>query len=403
MAPMKTTAVGDKPAARTWHQDALTALGLAIGAAVALGFSRFAYALLLPPMRDALGWNYVEAGALNTANGAGYIVGALASTWFARRGGTALYFQLALLMSVLVLLATAATADFTSLLVLRTIGGMVTAVTFILGAALAGSISSDRQSQRGSFLRSLYFAGASAGIVLSGIAVPIALGPAGSGWREGWVALGLLGLLGLVPASLAARSVAPAAGGAAAILNLRDLRQLLPTLLSYTLFGAGYVGYMTFIIALLRSNGGGGLSTAFWLVLGTVSTITTLLWVRVLGRMRGGRGPALVFIIAAIGTLPVLIRPEPAAAFVSAVIFGSSFIAGPAAVTVVARQQLEAAALTAGIATLTILFALGQAIGPLLAGAATDITHDVAAGLWLSPALLGLAAILAVAQRPVRL
>jgi hypothetical protein len=33
--------------------------------------------LLLPPMRADLGWTYVEAGALNTANGAGYIVGAL--------------------------------------------------------------------------------------------------------------------------------------------------------------------------------------------------------------------------------------------------------------------------------------------------------------------------------------
>jgi predicted MFS family arabinose efflux permease len=402
MTRTKMTAAGDKPEVRTWHRDALTALGLAIGAAVALGFSRFAYALLLPPMRDALGWNYVEAGALNTANGAGYIVGALASAWFARHGSTARYFQLSLLMSILVLLATAATADFASLLALRTIGGMVTAVTFILGAALAGSISSDRQSQRGSFLIGLYVAGAGAGIVLSGLAVPIALGSSGSGWREGWVALGLLGLLGFVPASLAARSVAPAANGGAAILDLRDLRQLLPTLLSYTLFGAGYVGYMTFIIALLRNQGGGGLSTAFWLVLGTVSTLTTLVWGRILGHMRGGRGPALVFTIAAIGTLPVLIRPEPVAAFISAVVFGSSFLAGPAAVTVVARQQLEAAALTAGIATLTILFALGQAIGPLLSGAATDIAHDVAAGLWLSPIFLGLAAILAMAQRPVR-
>jgi hypothetical protein len=56
----------------------LTALGLSIGAAVALGFSRFAYALLLPPMRDALGLTYVEAGGLNTANAAGYILGAVA-------------------------------------------------------------------------------------------------------------------------------------------------------------------------------------------------------------------------------------------------------------------------------------------------------------------------------------
>ena len=57
----------------------MVALGLATGAAVALGFSRFAYALLLPPMRETLGWTYVQAGAMNTANGAGYLAGAAAA------------------------------------------------------------------------------------------------------------------------------------------------------------------------------------------------------------------------------------------------------------------------------------------------------------------------------------
>ena len=66
-----------------------TAAGLSTGAAVALGFSRFAYALLLPAMRADLGWTYVEAGAMNTAIGAGYILGALIAAWTAKRWGTA--------------------------------------------------------------------------------------------------------------------------------------------------------------------------------------------------------------------------------------------------------------------------------------------------------------------------
>jgi hypothetical protein len=48
-------------------REVITALGLSTGAAVALGFSRFAYGLLLPSMRADLGWTYVESGALNTA------------------------------------------------------------------------------------------------------------------------------------------------------------------------------------------------------------------------------------------------------------------------------------------------------------------------------------------------
>ena len=61
-----------------------------MGPAVALGFGRFAYALLLPPMRADLGWSFAQAGALNTANAAGYLIGALVaapseSGWATRR------------------------------------------------------------------------------------------------------------------------------------------------------------------------------------------------------------------------------------------------------------------------------------------------------------------------------
>jgi len=36
------------------------ALALSLGAAVSLGITRFAYALLLPPMRADLGWSYTN-------------------------------------------------------------------------------------------------------------------------------------------------------------------------------------------------------------------------------------------------------------------------------------------------------------------------------------------------------
>src|SRR6516164_2761230 len=120
-------------------REAITALGLSAGAAVALGFSRFAYSLLLPPMRADLGWSYVQAGALNTANGAGYIVGALVAAWAARRWGTGRAFLAGFLVSVLVLLLTAATTSLSVLFALRTVGGISTALTFILGAALAAA------------------------------------------------------------------------------------------------------------------------------------------------------------------------------------------------------------------------------------------------------------------------
>src|SRR3954465_7052114 len=64
------------------------ALALSLGAAVSLGVTRFAYALLLPPMREDLHWSYALAGAMNTANALGYLVGALITPRLMDRNGT---------------------------------------------------------------------------------------------------------------------------------------------------------------------------------------------------------------------------------------------------------------------------------------------------------------------------
>ena len=40
------------------------AVALSMGAAISLGITRFAYALLLPPMREDLGWSYTLALSL---------------------------------------------------------------------------------------------------------------------------------------------------------------------------------------------------------------------------------------------------------------------------------------------------------------------------------------------------
>ena len=76
---VRRRAAGGARAGERRRDDALfaTAAALALGAAVSLGLARFSYALLLPPMRADLGWSYFTAGAMNTANAAGYLVGAL--------------------------------------------------------------------------------------------------------------------------------------------------------------------------------------------------------------------------------------------------------------------------------------------------------------------------------------
>jgi MFS family permease len=398
---MTTTIISKADDRENGARDVMTALGLSIGAAVALGLSRFAYGLLLPPMRADLGWTYVEAGALNTANGAGYIVGALAAAWTASRWGTARAFLAGFAVSVLVLLLTAATTNLGVLVALRTVGGVSTAITFILGAGLVGAINPGHHSRRRGTLVGLYVAGVSVGILLAGVVIPVILQSGVHRWPEGWVVLGLFGAAGLPAAWWAARRISTPPGGSMALLKANEFRQLAPTFVGYGLYGAGYAGYMTFIMALLQQQGGSSEQLIwFWLVLALVSTVSTMLWGSVLGNLRGGRGPALIFAMCTLGTLPVLLASGPTAMFLSAIVFGGSFLAGPAAITIVAQRQIPVSSWTAAIALMTAGFSFGQTIGPILAGAISDATGNIAAGFWVSPVLLGLAACANLLQRP---
>src|SRR6478609_1224843 len=60
---------------------------LSLAPTVGLGIGRFAYSLVLPDMRDALGWSYSAAGFMNTINAAGYLAGALMAARLVKRFG----------------------------------------------------------------------------------------------------------------------------------------------------------------------------------------------------------------------------------------------------------------------------------------------------------------------------
>ena len=118
---MADAVAGVLPAERTTHLGIVA--GLAMGPAVGLGLGRFAYALLLPAMRADLGWNYAQAGAINTANAAGYLIGALVAAPVAGWLGDKRAFLLGLLLATASLLANGVTGDYAVLTALRGVAG----------------------------------------------------------------------------------------------------------------------------------------------------------------------------------------------------------------------------------------------------------------------------------------
>jgi predicted MFS family arabinose efflux permease len=372
--------------------------GLSMAPAIALGLARFAYALLLPSMRADLGWSFADAGAMNTANAAGYLIGALVAAHIGRRVGDKAAFSLGLLMTSMAIGGAGLTASFTSLLLLRAVSGLAGAVAFIAGAGLTSAAATGGSRWRAPTMLGLYFAGAGIGITASALAVPPLL--SGMGWRGGWLALGALGLAATICGSLVLShtpeppyKVHIARGGWSA-------RFMTCKLVSYALFGAGYIAYATFIVAYLRTNEGfdSGSITAFWAILGLAAVVAAFAWGPILGRLKGGWGASATIATVAAGAVLPLIWRGPTSAYLSSILFGGSVLAVIAAVTSFARKAAKPHAWTAAIAALTIAFGIGQCVGPLLSGALSDGPNGVRAGLWLSVGILVVASVVAAFQ-----
>ncbi|MDB5798582.1 MAG: major facilitator superfamily 1 [Paucimonas sp.] len=369
--------------------DWIIALGLSFGSMVSLALSRMSYGMLLPPMRADLHWTYALAAGINTANALGYVAGAIGTGWLARRYGLARCFVACLGLSALSILAMALASDYLLLSLLRAFGGIVNAPVFILGAALAASISTS-EARRSSLLVALYFSGIGSGIALSGLLIPATQAVMGAdAWRSGWAGLGILSLLLVLPASMAARCVTQPGQAPATVLSSAQLGRLWPSFIGYLLFGAGAMSYMTFVVAFLQREGFGTWTVAaFWILLGVSSALMLRAWGRWLDGARGARGLAAASAVTLAGSLPVLLAPGLGSAFVFALVFGGSIFAAPTAITVMIRRLLPQASWTAAMAGLTVAFSVGQMAGPLVAGIASDRSGHLSTGLWLSSALL---------------
>ncbi|MGE4377554.1 MAG: YbfB/YjiJ family MFS transporter [Burkholderiaceae bacterium] len=441
------------------------AAALSLGAAVSLGITRFAYALMLPPMRADLGWSYTLAGAMNTANALGYLLGALATPLLLRRlePGTLL-----LAGSVLATLFMALSGFFVTpapLLAQRLLAGVASALVFVTGGLLAARLGS-LHARRSGLLLGLYYGGAGWGISASALLVPavLARAPGPHAWAWAWWALaGVCALATALlrwparvlrgldaapaaatgasapqpqqmpagahepasataaspqepasataaspqePASAAAASPqepasAAAAGGASDAAPLR-WRALAPALAGYTLFGVGYIGYMTFVVALLREQGASGAAvTVFYALLGLAVLLSSRIWAGLLDRAKGGGALALLNALLGVATvLPALTAWWPVV-LASGLLFGGVFLSVVASTTALVRHNLPPTRWALGISAFTIVFAAGQIVGPTVVGWIADGPGGLARGLVFSACALWLGALLAARQKPL--
>ena len=234
---------------------------------VGIGFSRFAYAPLVPALITESWFDPAEAGYLGAANFAGYLAGAAAAGAMARRMGSRAALRLMMIVASASFFACAAPLSFLWFFAWRFAAGLAGGVLMVLAAsAVLPAIAAKRRGLAGG----LIFTGVGVGIAASGTAVPFLLR---LGLSETWVALGAAAALATVAAwggwpAPRAPSLSPAL--AASNDSLVSRAALAPLAIAYALAAVGLVPHMVFLVDYTARGLGFGIETGsiYWVLFG---------------------------------------------------------------------------------------------------------------------------------------
>lgn len=362
-------------------------------------------------MRADLGWSYTLAGAMNTFNALGYLLGALSTPLLMRHLGPG---RLLFLGSLLASAFMAGSGFFTSatpLMVQRLMAGLSSAWVFVAGGLIAARLGA-RWPQHSGLLLSLYYGGTGWGIAVSALSVPMTLELTKEqthGWAWAWWCLALCCLLATAVLGWVVKALDRLGVGVAATGNVTQtkltkhplaLTRMAPALAGYTLFGMGYIGYMTFVIALLRDQGTTTPAiTFFYSLLGLAVVASSRIWAGLLDRHKNGQPMARLNALLGLATLlPALTSAWPVV-LLSGVMFGGVFLSVVASTTALVRHNLPAEQWATGISAFTIVFAAGQIVGPTMVGWIADGPGGLNRGLVYSACALWLGAALAWHQK----
>ncbi len=381
----------------------LVLAGLALGVTVTNGFARFSYGLILPAMQSDLGWNYAQAGWLNTANALGYIAGAVLTMLMIRQYSATSLFSFGLITTTLALLATGLISDLWWQTLWRILVGFFGAMSFSTAGVLAAGLFPNDPRSNALAISILFGTGGGLSIVLSGASLPLFLAHYGAEhWPLAWIIIAAICLL-FLPLCLwsATKLKRPTPKQADAPAPI-PIAQIWAQLAGYAGFGLGYIVFLTFLSAwMTQQAASASFIAAVWILLGLCICVSPLVWRPILTRHASGLPLAMILTCIALGSaLPVLF-PGNFSLLLAAIIFGLSVFMAPSAVTNFTRQNLPERSWGAAISLFTVVFAVAQTLGPYAAGLLGDLAGDIGISLLGASGLLLLGAVIALTQKPL--
>ncbi len=372
-----------------------------------LGFARFGYTMILPVMQRNLELSSTEMGLLATGNLTGYLIFSLLGGILASRYGPKIIISYSLFIVAIAMIGTGFVQGFALAFIMRLITGLGSGGSNVPMMGLASSWFSPRKRGMATGLMS---GGSGIGLVLVGIILPRVFSYYGDfGWRVGWY---LLGGLIFVIAILAYRllvnrpgqiGLAPV-GGEKKPENYNKASSLQWSLVFgsrtiwhmaaiYFLFGFSYIIYSTFFASFLVDERGMLETTAgsLWALIGVISIFSGLLWGIFSDRFGRRSGFVAIFILQFISFLIFSQTFVFSGYLVSSLLFGLTAWSIPGVMAASIGDHLGSRLAPAGLGFVTLIFGIGQALGPAIAGYMADLTASFSLAFLLAAfvALLG--------------
>lgn len=395
--------VAAHPVARRWRM--LVVVGAAAG--VAQAFGRFSYPVLLPSLREDLLSSYGTAGFIGTLNVGAYLVGSLVVMVVAGRLPSQRLMGIGLTMTTVALVVMATAQSVVQLGVGMVVAGFGGAGVWVPAPGVATRLF---PPQRRGVTTGITGVGIGVGMFLASQLARVA--PTWWGdesWRVVWWLMAGVALLVAVATWTMLRPPAPATTVGPTLPTLGALRSVpgwRPLAAAYACFGLSYVLYLSYLTSALRDDA--AFSSAHAANVFGLMAIMTVFGGPVLGQLsdRIGRRPTMFlgFAGAATGTLAVLSEREPFVA-VGAIMFGLAFSGLVTLIAAYIGDHTTPSQFPAAFGTITVAFALAQAVGPYLGGWLRDRRGDfvavygVATAVWIIGGLCCLGLVGAAAAR----
>ncbi|MGG6360626.1 YbfB/YjiJ family MFS transporter [Peribacillus frigoritolerans] len=341
---------------------------------IAMGIGRFAYTPILPLMQKDLSLSNTTAGYIASSNYAGYLLGAILAGAIPFKKYRTNLLRVSLIISILTTALMGLTYSNLLWNVLRFLSGFASAFVLVLAS---GIVLDKLAAIRKSSWSGLFYGGVGLGIFLSSLMIP-SLNHLFR-WEGTWIGLAVVsGILAIFVWIWLDETpnVVKKKNKQDMIVKVPPTKWLIWLIIAYGLEGLGYIVTGTFIVSIAEKtsyfhNG----ATLVWMMVGLAAIPSCLIWSLLAKKWGYIKSLVLAMALQSLGIAMPAFWMSKTSFVISALLFGATFMGITTLATTLGREMTPSdSSRTIGI--LSAIYAIGQLIGPTLAGFLSSITHD---------------------------